>query len=384
MACQDVANVTGQHLLFLGTETAGWKMNQFTQAAQFAKAHGVDTLILKSADGGNWWYGGMAGYKQRRDVIRGEGVGCIAYTWMYGDTYNFLDGEINILKSFMQEDGAVVADMEVEWNGQAGWARRVTAQLKGYPGLFLVSTWGDPSWQKWQSVLAELNPCVAVYLPQQYNNFLASFWKDFIGASCLQPTLNMTQDVGPNDPVNIAKLAHNQGHTAISIWHYGTAVANPSLLDQIFSAFPKTVSGGQPTMPTTPQGWSDDGTTLKAPDGTPVTLGFRDLVRGSNWDPANVPLETVKHFPILEQSNPGLGAGEAQLFNLDRLEYNPKLGIFPGWLGKELQWYQKQHAILIAQIADLQKQIAALQQGALAQELAALKTKISQAVKDLS
>jgi hypothetical protein len=52
----------------------------------------------------------------------------------------------------------------------------------------------------------------------------------------------MTQDFGTNDPVSLAKAAHDQGHTAISVWYYETAVANPALLDQIFAAFPKTIA----------------------------------------------------------------------------------------------------------------------------------------------
>jgi hypothetical protein len=83
-------------------------------------------------------------------------------------------------------------------------------------------------------------------MPQQYNNFLASCWQQF-GSVCLQPTLDLTQDFGANDPVKIAQAAYNQGCTATSIWHYGTAVANSTLLDQILSAFPKT-AGETPTM----------------------------------------------------------------------------------------------------------------------------------------
>jgi GH25 family lysozyme M1 (1,4-beta-N-acetylmuramidase) len=144
-----------------------------------------------------------------------------------------------------------------------------------------------------------------------------------------------------------------------------------------------------PIMSTTiPQGWADDGTTLKAPDGTPVRLGFRDHILGSNWDPANVPLEPEQHFPILEQSNPALGAGQRQICRKTSLEYTQKMGVFEGWLGQELLWYQKtyakqqtQIALLQSQVADLQSQLAA---NTLAQENAALLAKIGQAVKDLS
>lgn len=106
-----------------------------------------------------------------------------------------------------------------------------------------------------------------------------------------------------------------------------------------------------------PTNWSDDGTTLKAPDGTPVVLGFRDHVLNNNWDPANVPLEAEHHDLILEQSNTSLGAGQSQMFRKTRLEYTPKTGVFEGWLGQELLWYQQQYQAMLKQIAGLQQQL---------------------------
>jgi len=83
-------------------------------------------------------------------------------------------------------------------------------------------------------------------MPRQYNNYLATFWQEFAadGATWLQPTVDLTQEFGANDPVAIAGNAYHQGHTAISIWYYDTAVANPGLLDAVYAAFPKA-SGGQ-------------------------------------------------------------------------------------------------------------------------------------------
>src|SRR5260370_3653875 len=240
MSCQDVTKVTGEHLLFLGTSTAGWSIQQFQQAAQFAKAHGVDSLLVKVADGTSLWSGGIIGYRPVSDIIKSVGVGCIPYTYSYGNTYNSLDAEIGILQSFMAEDGIVCADMETEWNGQVSWASYLASKIHPTPGVFLVSTWADPNLQNWQSVLGALSPCVDAYMPQQYDDFLVSCWGQFNGA-CLQPTLEMTQDVGPNNVVVNAKVAHDRGSSAISIWHYGTAIQNPGLLDQILAQFPKSI-----------------------------------------------------------------------------------------------------------------------------------------------
>ncbi|HEX3640094.1 MAG TPA: N-acetylmuramoyl-L-alanine amidase [Ktedonobacteraceae bacterium] len=143
------------------------------------------------------------------------------------------------------------------------------------------------------------------------------------------------------------------------------------------------LNGGNKPMPTTPQGWSDDGHTLKAPNGIPVVLGFRDKVLNSNWDPANWPMRAEYHADPVEQSHPSLGAGPAQEFRWDRLAGCASLGIYKTWLGQELYWYQKQYDLLVAQVADLQEKLAELQPDALVAENAALKAQIAQAVKVL-
>lgn len=106
--------------------------------------------------------------------------------------------------------------------------------------------------------------------------------------------------------------------------------------------------------------WVDDPTNkiLKDPNGTPVTLGFRDFILNpvNNWDPNNIPLEPEKAVNPVEQSNPSLGAGTSQLFRLCRMGYTAKMGVYVTWVGQELQWYQKQYTAQQAQIAVLQKQ----------------------------
>jgi len=237
----DIIKVTGQHLLFLGVTTYSWQISQFQDAARFARSHGVDSLLVKVADGTNVWYGGLDGYRSRRDAIKGEGVGVIPYTYSYGNQFGALDTEINILTNFLQEDGVVCADMEVEWNGQTTWATHLASRMQPVPGLFLVSTWADPSLQNWQGVIRALAPAAPVFMPQQYTSFLGGFWGEFAanGASFLQPTVQLSQDFGPNDPVALAAAAHSQGHIALSVWYYDTALNDPRLLDAVFAAFPK-------------------------------------------------------------------------------------------------------------------------------------------------
>jgi len=100
------------------------------------------------------------------------------------------------------------------------------------------------------------------------------------------------------------------------------------------------LNGGD--TPMIPANWTDDGTTLTAPNKIPVTLGFRDHVLNSSWDSNNWPLEPAQHLDLVEQSNPSLGSGQVQTFRWKRLEYTSAAGVFEGWLGQELLWNERQ------------------------------------------
>lgn len=243
--CTDITKVAGRRSLFVGTESYAWTPISFVGVAQFARSHGIDSLLIKVADGVDRWYGGIAGYRARRDAIKSEGVGVIPYAYSYGDKFGVLSAEIDILKEFMQEDGVVCADMEAEWNGQVQWATQLFGGLRGVPGIFLVSTWANPAQQGWGDIVKALNPIVAAWMPQQYTLFLASQWAQFgdLGASCLAPTVNLTDGFGINDPVAIASAAYMQGHATLSLWHHASAMNNPGLVDQVLAAFPK-IQGG--------------------------------------------------------------------------------------------------------------------------------------------
>ncbi len=65
-----------------------------------------------------------------------------------------------------------------------------------------------------------------------------------------------------------------------------------------------------------PDGWHDDGTTLTAPNGHRVVLGFRKFILTHPWKPDDMPLEEEVWRDTLEESNPALGAGSQQLFNM--------------------------------------------------------------------
>jgi hypothetical protein len=89
-------------------------------------------------------------------------------------------------------------------------------------------------------------------------------------------------------------------------------------------------------VPVIPHGWRDDGTTLTAPNGHKVVLGFRRYVLTHAWDSTNVPLEEENGRSPLEEAHPALGSGTQQIFNWTTLEWTRARGVFVAWTGPEL------------------------------------------------
>ena len=98
---------------------------------------------------------------------------------------------------------------------------------------------------------------------------------------------------------------------------------------------------------TVPANWKDDGTTLTAPNGFKVIGSFRQYVLTHPWDSANLPLENEVQMNPLELSNTGLGKGTRQLFRTISLELTPTRTVFAGWIGTELQAWQKAYVALM-------------------------------------
>lgn len=88
-----------------------------------------------------------------------------------------------------------------------------------------------------------------------------------------------------------------------------------------------------------PQGWHDDGTTLTAPNGHKVVLGFRAKVL-AGWDPADVPLEEEHQVAHVENYYPS-DAGAIQTFNYTRLCYTASRGVYKMGIGNELLGCEK-------------------------------------------
>lgn len=109
-------------------------------------------------------------------------------------------------------------------------------------------------------------------------------------------------------------------------------------MDELRQHVANVLAGGEEVG--VPQGWSDDGTTLTAPNGHKVVGGFRGYVMNNPWKAENVPIEEEYHASPVEQSYPQSGAGTRQDFRYTSLGQTQQRGVYLIALGDELKWYK--------------------------------------------
>lgn len=256
----DLSKKVGQKMLFVGLESFGWSVADYTKAAQNARALGFDTLIFKAADGTNRWYNGIGDLVAKRQACLVQGMGCMFYTYMYGPRFG--SQQVQIEASIAKEicdncGGLVVLDMEVEWNGQEGAAGLLASYLKNFNGDILVTTWADPVEQNWIGVLKQLAPYVSAWLPQVYSNFLDTAEQEYqkdasIDLTKVFPVLDIADLFANSNPISILADAVKRGQESFAIWEYGAMLSNVNLVKTLLGLLPKSVlnlSGPASTPP---------------------------------------------------------------------------------------------------------------------------------------
>ena len=179
---------------------------------------------------------------------------------------------------------------------------------------------------------------------------------------------------------------------------FGHSVDYDRSIRDDFGQWRVATGGGGNTMTTIPAGWRDDGTTLVAPNGVYVVLGFREYVLAHNWDPKNVPLGPQYYTKQLEASHIDLGDGDQILFLKTMLAYphNPvgavaglKNKVVEEYAGLELSVTRDQVAKFYpayAQLPDIQQQLTAAQEQVkqLQDQIATLSTQLQQSQAQIS
>lgn len=196
--------------MFVGIESYMWSESQFLAAAATLRARGIDTMIVKIADGGQLWYGGYAGIDRVLKAIRSAGLDVLPFFFSYGDGFGYLAGEIAQANTLLNMGYNVCLDMETAWNGHADWARALVA---GLHRPIWVSTWADPALQDWDAVLRALLPKVVAFLPQDYTTYLNGVWRQQYAAAGVP-----APDIIPT--LNKDTLAAAAGLDACTFWEY--------------------------------------------------------------------------------------------------------------------------------------------------------------------
>ena len=241
----DLSAKIGRSLLFIGSECAHWTIADFVQAAKSAKALGFDAIVPKRFDGIYRWYSSVAQLQAERDAVEAEGVKFVPFGYCYGPAFGAsqIAQECALLAELQSVcHGVAVADLEKEWNAHPDAAKSFVAEMQKHPAnILILSTWADPVQQQWQEDIKTLESIVASWWPQQYDNWLAAQTPQFtsLGAMPIQPTIDIRNDNGPNDPLTIVKNALATGCQSVSVWEYQYALANPDLTKAITALLPQ-------------------------------------------------------------------------------------------------------------------------------------------------
>jgi hypothetical protein len=248
----DVNALVGHSVLWIGSEAAGWGTAELVAAARQARAWGYDTIAPKRADGSIRWYGTADQLAAERAAVLAEGVGYLPFAYCYGPKFGLaqVDAECAVLQEMGTANaGAVMADLEAEWDGQIAAAARFASNMRPWAGVLYLTTWADPAAQDWIGVAQALAPCVNAWVPQRYDDWLAA-QPPLPEQTLIQPGIDLTQEFGANDPATIAA-----GHPTVWVWEYQAAQRNPTLAQAIARraiAAPAPAPAPAPTPTPTP------------------------------------------------------------------------------------------------------------------------------------
>lgn len=233
----------GKIVLHVGVEAHGWGESDFAEASKFAHSHKVDSLAVKMADGGIRWYRDTSELVAKRKATTEEGCGLIPFQYSYGPRFPMPkqihdEASVALELALGAGNGNVCLDVEDEWFDKHAEAAEFATLLESVPILY-VSTYAAGSYGGRHVPMAELARVTAAWCPQEYNNYLIAqeAGRVSVGHLATFPTLDLTQEFGPNDVVRGALYAKQRGHPSLWFWEYAVARNNPSLFDRAVNTY---------------------------------------------------------------------------------------------------------------------------------------------------
>jgi hypothetical protein len=240
------------------------------------------------------------------------------------------------LESQAQADG-----FKTVRSGGSGWKAFAIAQLKAGAPVIIEPSHGQ--------VLKDLitgQGMDATNLQYHYN-LIVGYWPGGVvnGRNLPEGFWVADGDNGATNPiVNGVRTRVRGGH---NLQFYSAANYAASAPVALMAVYPK-VQIGLVHPAGFPGGWTDDGTTLKAPGGMPVVKGFRvyllahpELVSGPHLSD-NYPIEPERAVSQVEAWNTAHGAGSVQTFHRMRLAWTQKDGVYVMWLGDEARYLERE------------------------------------------
>jgi hypothetical protein len=232
----DLAAFVGHIVAFVGVDDSYESQDRPDVAAAMAdkaKAAGIDTLVFRRGNG-TLPLPSEASLRAEKDAVHGAGVGWLPYAYCYGPKFgdNQVAGECAHLAALSAINGAVVADLEIEWDGQFHAAQYFERLMRPVPCKLIVTSWANPYGHNFPN--AALAPAVDAWVPQDYDNWLvAQTWQQVRTETVRFPALDLTQEFGAN---NFAANAAQLAAPSIWLWDYAHAIQQAPAIQQIRKA----------------------------------------------------------------------------------------------------------------------------------------------------
>ncbi|SRR6266581_517272 len=322
-------------LLFTGVETYKWKLVDFQEACNFAKAHRIDGLIVKiyEVTQGEWnTTNGGPTPQQISDLVVSNRLLFYPYGFFYGTLYTT---EVAAVAKYAKQFGVFILNLEGDFDSNNKIDHFVNMlTMPSFVGNIWVSTWANPVDHGWISNITKLDDVVTVWQPEEYNDDLIQ--RRLAQFPTVKGNIYPTYSVGDESLSLIAKTEMP------SLWEYQTARSNPIWVDKFV-----TLIKGKEVIEMTD--WFD------YPWG--IRFGTGDVAMGGAHDatikaPPNHPVTCIQPGTVCDLSSPDWGEqvglkldspynGHAYMVYLHLSAINPALkmgqhvnaGNLIGWVG---------------------------------------------------
>lgn len=170
--------------LFVGNASEHVDQAQLVTICTKARALSYDHVALKVLEGSIVWHD-IATCKQFTQVAKEYEISLICWGYSYGDSLGAGAEEIALYTEYLHELGVFMLDCEDQYEGHPEYAAALNEALLPIPGYLYVTTFADPHETEWANVRTALRPCVNMWVPQVYTQWLEAHWEnEWVGYLC--------------------------------------------------------------------------------------------------------------------------------------------------------------------------------------------------------